>query len=441
MNIPGPAAFAAAVPRPEILGDLEVLLLALFALVATGFFAVLRSALLHSVPSRILDEARSDRERDGLRPLLERVEPLATSASVLEITCQILFVVLLLGWLGDQLSPGTMGLALAVSVPLLVFATEVLPGMLRGEVSDRVLRSCLPSFDLLQRPLAAVILVLEGARSVLMRVLRIPERPHTVRRIVEDLRDVVEDSYREDPLKEEEREIIENVFEFYDVDVAEVMTPRTELHAVELGEGVDAVVRLIAETGHSRIPVYERTLDAIVGVAYAQEVLQRVAAGDHAASSLRELLQPVGFVPETKLVSELLNEFRSEKRKMAVVLDEYGGTAGIVTVSDVIAELVGDMPEELGEPTPEQIRVREDGSIEVDGATRVSEVNEELELAFPEEEDYETLAGFVLAQLGHFPKEGESFDWENLQVTVTKSNDRRVLEVLLRLPEAHKLGE
>jgi len=390
---------------------------------------VLRSALLHSVPSRILDEARSDRERDGLRPLLERVEPLATSASVLEITCQILFVVLLLGWLGDQLSPGTMGLALAVSVPLLVFATEVLPGMLRGEVSDRVLRSCLPSFDLLQRPLAAVILVLEGARSVLMRVLRIPERPHTVRRIVEDLRDVVEDSYREDPLKEEEREIIENVFEFYDVDVAEVMTPRTELHAVELGEGVDAVVRLIAETGHSRIPVYERTLDAIVGVAYAQEVLQRVAAGDHAASSLRELLQPVGFVPETKLVSELLNEFRSEKRKMAVVLDEYGGTAGIVTVSDVIAELVGDMPEELGEPTPEQIRVREDGSIEVDGATRVSEVNEELELAFPEEEDYETLAGFVLAQLGHFPKEGESFDWENLQVTVTKSNDRRVLEV------------
>ena len=124
-----------------------------------------------------------------------------------------------------------------------------------------------------------------------------------------------------------------------------------------------------------------------------------------------------------------------------MVLDEYGGTAGVVTVSDVIAELVGDMTEEIGEPAPEPIRRRADGSIEVEGSTRVSEVNEELELSFPEEEDYETLAGFVLAQLGRFPKVGERLHWDGVQVEVTSANDRRVLELLLRLPAGHKLAE
>lgn len=423
-------------------GGWEVLRLplALLALLLTGYFALLRTALLHSVADRVLDVARNERERAELRPLLERAESLATSASVFEITCQILFVVLCLALVGGELSAGTMGLALAVGVPVLVFATEVIPSLLRGVASDRVLRSTLPTFERLQRPLAALLVALEGSRRVLMRVLRIPERPHTVRSIVEDLRDVIEDSDRADPLKHGEREIIENVVEFYDVDVAEVMTPRTELTAVELDEGVPAIVAAFAASGHSRIPVYEKTLDHIVGIAYAQEVLRLVAAGSYEGSDVRQLLKPVGFVPETKLVSELLEEFRTKKRKMAVVLDEYGGTAGIVTVSDVVAELVGDMTEELGEPAPAPIRRRADGAVEVEGSTRVSDVNEELALSFPEEEDYETLAGFVLARLGRFPKEGERLEWEGVVVIVTKANDRRVLELLLRPPASHVLS-
>ena len=333
-----------------------------------------------------------------------------------------------------------MAMALAVTVPVLVFATEVLPAMLGGPFADRMLRSVLPTFDLLQKPLAALTVLLEAARRVLMRLLRIPEPQKTVRRIVEDIRDVIVDSDRADELQEQEREIIENVVEFYDVDVAEVMTPRTELTAVEVGEGVDAVVRAIVESGRSRIPVYEKNLDTIVGLAYSQAILGAAASRELGDADLRALLQPVLFVPETKLVSELLADFRTDKRKVAVVLDEYGGTAGIVTVSDIIAELVGDMREEFGEETPEQIRRRADGAIEIEGATRVGEVNEELELELPEEEDFETIAGFVLARLGRFPKSGESFEWNGCELTITKANDRRVLEVLLRLPETHKLG-
>jgi CBS domain containing-hemolysin-like protein len=424
----------------------EVLLLALFALALTGFFAVLRTALLHSVPSRVLDEARSPEERDGLRPLLERAEVLATSASIFEISFQIFFVVLVLGMIGDELSPGTMGLSLLVSVPLLVLATEVVPGLLRGERSDRLLRSALPAFDLLQRPLAAVLLGLEATRKLIMRLFRIPDRA-AARRIVEGIRDVIEETDRESDLQQTEREMIENVIEFHDVDVAELMTPRTELTAVEVEEGVPAAVRAIASSGHSRIPVYQKNLDTIVGIAYAHEILQHLDAtharpedSDRGAAALRQLIQPIGFVPETKLVSELLAEFRRDKCKMAVVLDEYGGTAGIVTMGDIVAEIVGEMREELGEPAPEPIRRRADGGVDIQGMTRVSDVNEELELELPEEEDFETLAGFVLAQLGHLPKEGESFRWNELELTVTRANDRRVLEVLLRSLQTHKLG-
>ncbi len=488
MNVPGPAVLSpTVVPELEALGDLEVALLALVALVLTGFFAVLRSALLHSVPARVLEKTRSDAERRDLQPLLERAESLATSASIFEITCQIFFVTFVflsaLAILdpapGETLSAGSMGLALGISVPLLVFAGEVLPSTLRGERSDRLLRSVLPTFDLLRRPLVAVIYGLEAMRRGTMRLLRIPERPRSVRRIVEGLRDVIEDSEREDDLRESEREIIENVVEFYDVDVAEVMTPRTELTAVEVGEGVHKVVSAIAESGHTRIPVYEKNLDTIVGVAYAQEMLQLVSAGEVEQRELQDLLRPVSFVPETRLVSELLADFRRDKQKLAVVLDEYGGTAGIVTMGDVVAELVGGMRAELGEAAPEPVRhladgavevlggarmgdvvaelvggmraelgeaapepVRHlaDGAVEVLGGARMGEVNEGLELDLPEEEDYETLAGFVLAELGRFPRRGESFEWDGIEFTVIEASDRRVLKVLLRLPEAHKLG-
>jgi len=448
LNTPGPAVpSATALPELPALGDLELVLFALVALGLTAFFAVLRSALLHSVPGRVLEKARDDEERGNLRPLLERAESLATSASVFEITCQIFFVYFVFlaarsaldEATGEPQLVGSMGAALVISVPLLVFAGDVLPGMLRGERSDRLLRSVLPAFDWLRRPLAAVIYALDVTRRGTMRLLRVPERPRSVRRIVEGLRDVIEDSDREHELRESEREIIENVVDFHDVDVAEVMTPRTDVAAVEVGEGVGAVIRLIAKSGHTRIPVYEKSLDSIIGVAYAQELV-RLLLVDRGQPDLRDLVRPANFVPETKLVSELLAEFRRGEQKMAVVLDEYGGTSGIVTMGDIVAELVGDVRDELGKPEPAPLRHLPDGSIEVAGQMRIGELNEELELQLSEEEDYDTVAGFVLAEFGRFPKRGESFEWDGTEFTVADASDRRVLKVLLRLPEAHKLG-
>jgi len=425
-------------PRPFPLEAEGLAALAVGALALTALFGLVRSALLHSVPSRVLELTRGEERRKKLRLLLERAESLATSASVFWITCQILFVVfvwVLVGEVlgGEGLSSSSMGLSLVITVPLLVVAGELLPSALRGERSDRFLSHALPAFELAQRPLAALSLALVASRALLMRLLHVHERPASTRELVEGLRAVIEDSEREEDLAESEREIIENALGFHDVDVSQVMTPRTEVQAVELSEGAKEVVRRIAETGHSRVPVYDKSLDRIVGVAYAHEILQAVAAGVLESRELSSLLRPVLFVPETKLASELLAEFRRKHQKIAVVLDEYGGTSGLVTMGDIVTELVGEMPGELGRVEPPPIARLADGRFEVLGTTRVSDVNAELGLELPEEEDFETLAGFVLAELGRFPRKGESFERDGTTFTVSEASDRRVIRVEVRL--------
>ncbi len=410
--------------------------LAALALALTGLFAVLRSALLHSVPSRVL-EPMEDERAQRMRSLLDRAERLATSASIFEISCQIFFVVLVLAAIGDgDRGPSGLVLTLVVAVPPLVFASELMPAALRGERSDALLRLSLPSFSVLQAPFAAVIYGLEATRQATMRLFRIPERPSSARTIVEDLRNVVEEYEFEGELDEAEREMIENVIEFHDADVAQVMTPRTELKAVEVEASVDELIGTISRTGHTRIPVYEGNLDTIIGLAYAQEILQAMHENGLEGYDLRRLLRPVTFVPETKLVSELLREFRRDKQKTAVVLDEYGGTSGLVTLGDIVTEIVGEMREELGEDSPEPMRRLDNGITEVIATMRISDVNEELDLDLPEEEDYETLAGFVLARLGHFPKRGERFDESGFEYEVVEANDRRVLKVRIRPNQA-----
>lgn len=424
--------------RPFSLGGDELLFLAAGALLLVGLFGLLRSALLHSLPSRVLEFAQDDRRRARLAPLLERAEALATSASVYWTTSQILFVVftwVLVGEVlgGEGLSAPSMGLALVITVPLLVVAGEAVPSALRGERSDRILVYALPLFDRLQRPLAAVSALLEATRRAILRLTGVEERTPAARELVEGLRAVIEDSARGDELAESEREIIENALSFHDVAVVKVMTPRTEIEAVDLSEGLDEVVRRMADTGHSRVPIHDGGLDRIVGVAYAQEILQAIAKGEAHSRELASLLRPVLYVPETKLASELLSEFRRKHQKIAVVLDEYGGTSGLVTMGDLVSELVGEMPAELGQSEPPAIRRLPDGRIQVAGTTKVSEVNEELGLELPEEAGYETIAGYVLHELGRFPRKGERLLREGFELAVSEATDRRVVQLELRL--------
>ncbi len=420
------------------LGQLAVAVRALawvvLPLLACASFQLLRIALQRSNPARILPLLPHAARRERTEALLARADHLAQSAGILALVCALAFILALAWYLaqGAALELGTLLGCGAIALPALLITAEAVPAALALRIGDALLARTLPGFYWLQLPIAGLVRLFEALRRALLRIAGLSQDPLASRAIVEGLREVIEENAISGALDEAEKEIIGNVMEARDVNVAAIMTPRTEIQAVELGEGFAGAARRVAESGHSRVPVYESSLDRIVGVLTAREVLAIAAEEGLETEKLRSILRPAWFVPETKRVSELLSEFKREKVKLAVVLDEYGGTAGIVTLGDVMQQLVGDILDEFDETPAQPVRRLSDGSAEVDATLNVKEVNERLELAIPEDEHYETLAGYVLSELGHFPRRGERLRAAGCEFSVLECNDRRVFKVQVR---------
>lgn len=239
---------------------------------------------------------------------------------------------------------------------------------------------------------------------------------------------MVEDHEDGGEVDEAQKEMIEAVFDLSDTDADQVMTPRTDVEGIEVGSTLQEVKDSILKHGHSRIPVYEQTIDSIVGVLYAKDLIRYVCDGDD--FDLRSVLREAMMVPESKNVGELLGEFKARKVHIALVLDEYGGTAGLVTIEDILEELVGEIQDEYeaAEETPAIHRL-DDKTLRVDARVEIDDLNDELEIDLPEDEDYDTVGGFVFATIGHIPKAGESFDFQGLRFTVTEAERTRVVRV------------
>lgn len=230
---------------------------------------------------------------------------------------------------------------------------------------------------------------------------------------------------------EEEQEMIENVLELSDTNADEIMTPRTDIVAVEVNSDLHSILETINTAGHSRVPVYEDNIDNIVGLIYAKDLLIEIGK-DSADFKLRNKLRDVYFVPETKPLRTLLHEFQNQKLHIAVVLDEYGGTAGIVTLEDILEELVGEITDEYEKSPPKPIKKIDQNTIEADARTYVDDLNDQFEMNLPEDEDYDTIAGFVFSHLGYIPKTGETFDYENLKFTISSAEARKIKRIRIQ---------
>jgi putative hemolysin len=226
----------------------------------------------------------------------------------------------------------------------------------------------------------------------------------------------------------EEQEMIESVLELDETTADEIMTPRTDIAAVEVNSDLQAVLDTITSVGHTRVPVYEENIDKIIGMIYAKDLLTEIGKKP-ADFKLRENMRDAYFVPETKSLRTLLHEFQNQKLHIAVVLDEYGGTAGIVTLEDIIEELVGEIADEYEEIPPKPVKKIDQNTIEADARTYVDDLNDQFELNLPEDEDYDTIGGFVFSHLGYIPKTGESFEYENLKFTIASAEARRIKRV------------
>lgn len=250
----------------------------------------------------------------------------------------------------------------------------------------------------------------------------------------EEIKMLVEAGEEEGVLEEEEKEMIHSIFEFTDTVVRKVMTPRTDMKTVEVNASVDELLDVIIKAGHSRVPVYEETIDNIVGIVHAKDLLRALHENGKKVT-IRDLMRPPYIVPENKKVDELLAEFKKSKIQMAIVVDEYGGTAGIVTIEDILEEIVGDIMDEYDVEEPAVTQIVDENTSIVDARTPISEINEQLGLQLPEEE-FDTIGGFVFGLFGTQPQEGQKVEYNSLDFVVEKTDGRRIQKV--RIIKTHR---
>lgn len=381
--------------------------------------------------------------------ILKDVEGHALAIGLPRIVCNLVVTAALVMWVAD-LRSGTMpegthatagwidmalGVGLA-SVVLWVF-TVVLPNAVAQHAGETTVYAWARFIRMVRVISTPWMGLTRLVNEVVRRLAGAVDRDES-EQLQEEILSVVDEAQEEGQFDQAERDMIEAVVRFRDKNAAQVMTPRTEIEAMELSNNLGVVTQTIKRIGHSRIPVYEGDMDHIVGVFYVKD-LMRWLAGDAKTQGrtfdLKALLRPAMFVPETKPLRELLRELLQKRVHIAVVADEYGGTAGIVTIEDIVEEVFGDIHDEYEEATELSTDItldREAGTAEVDARTYIDDVNDALRalaIEIPESEDYDTVGGFVTVTLGRIPIAGESFVHEGVVMVVLGAEPTRVTRV------------
>jgi len=250
----------------------------------------------------------------------------------------------------------------------------------------------------------------------------------------DDLKILIEVGQRQGLLEEGETEMLHSIFELSETPVREVMTPRVDMTYVNVNDNLEEVLGTFEEHDFSRLPVIEDNRDNVIGILYMKDLLHRWRDKDANGTIVRELMRPALFVPESKRIDDVLEQFRREKTHIAIVVDEYGGTEGLVTIEDVLEEIVGDIEDEFDQDKY-VIQEMGPGTWEVDAAIDVEDLEEEIGIVFPEDSEFESLAGFLIARHGDLPKTGEELAFEDYRFIILDADERRINKVQIeRIP-------
>ncbi len=275
-----------------------------------------------------------------------------------------------------------------------------------------------------------------GLANVLLPGRGLKEGPFVTE---EDLRAMADVAADEDAIESEERRLIHSIFEFGDTVVREVMLPRPDMIAIEADATVEEAIERAIEGGFSRIPAFEDTSDNIVGLVYLKDLVRRARSGE-GSRPVRASLRPAVFVPEQKRVAELLREMQAKQFHMAIVIDEHGGTAGLVTLEDLLEEIVGEITDEYDVEGP-SVEHLPDGTLRVPGRCSIDDLSEELDMELPDTE-WDTVGGLVFNLLGHVPEEGEAVGFQGLEFRTERVQGRRIVSVVItRTTAAPKDGD
>ena len=254
------------------------------------------------------------------------------------------------------------------------------------------------------------------------------ETPYVTR---DEIQEMIESGEREGVLEEEEHEMLQRIFRFNNTIVKEVMTPRLDMTAVPKDATIDEAIETCIQSGHARVPVYEGSLDNVLGVVHIRDLVRDLNYGESGTDELElaDLIQPTLHVPESKNVDELLSEMRENRMHMAIVIDEFGTTEGLVTMEDMIEEIVGEILEG-GEEQP--IEAIDEDTVLVRGEVNIEDVNETLEIDLPEGQEFETIAGFIFNRAGRLVEEGEEITYDGVRITVETVENTRIMKARLK---------
>jgi CBS domain containing-hemolysin-like protein len=331
-------------------------------------------------------------------------------------------------------SPIASGLSAVISTVVVVSILAIVLGVFLPRAIAT--RHPTGTLGLLRWPIRLVSVILAPVVIVLFGITRILARPFgaspEAAALVteEELKALVETGEEQGVIEEEERELIHSVFEFGEKLAHEVMVSRTDIIAIDAETPMREVMDTVMQSGRSRIPVYQQNPDDIIGILYVKDLLREIARGRF-DGRLRELVRPAHFVPETKKVAELLREMQQQKVHLAIVVDEYGGTSGLVTIEDLVEEIVGEIRDEFETDEERVVPVSAEEAV-MDGRVPFEDVKELFHLDAPPSEEYDTLAGFIVHELGRMPRAGDVVRVGDVSLTIEDVQARRARRIRVR---------
>ena len=308
---------------------------------------------------------------------------------------------------------------------LIILFSVLIPKALGFKYSEKIGRTFILPLMLLSKIIKYPVKIITWLGNLILIPFNEGTNFYQTKMSEDEIRVIISESVKSGTLNKTEQEIIENIFEFNDLHANEVMIPRTEMSAIELVNDKSEIMKYIIRTGHSLFPVYEDSLDNIVGVLHTKDFLKSIA--EEVQIDIKSLIRPAYFVPETKLISEILKEMQKRGERLAIVTDEYGGTEGVITMEDILEEIVGD----LGDTSQTEVKnfsLLPDGKYYVLGSMDISEFNEVFSIDLPESDEYNTVAGFISYSTGKILNIGESFEFNSLTFELIKKIRQKMVQ-------------
>ncbi len=407
------------------------------AMVVFSLLSLLFSTLTYSLRdysrTRLAEFLGRHNKDKWFEPVIDHTSDLIYLTAISRQLCNVLI------WVGTFATFETIsrspwsryGLSILAAVAIAVIVSVTIPHAVSKYAASELIGFFSPLLSALHKAFSPIAKLMHSTDNVMRRALG-AENEEPAEQIEQDIMSAVEEGESQGVVDEQEREMIESVIELRDTTAAQIMTARSNLVAIPAAASLIEVKQLVEESSHSRVPVYDPTLDHVVGILYARDLIRHLGQTTE-PFELRKVMRRAYFVPETKTVRDLLADFRLQKIHIAIVLDEYGGTAGIVTIEDILEELVGEIADEHESDEPAMLRRIDDRQMEVDALIRIEELNRLAGLTLPEDAGYDTLGGFVSTVLSRIPEKGATFEQHGARFTILESEPQRVKRVRIEL--------